>query len=207
VNAGPTAERVYDTLKQALKDRSFRPGARLDPALLAQNLASSTTPVREALNQLAGEGLVESRTGGGFHLPSLDEPGLKDMYAWSSELLMLALRGWPQPGRDSAPPPSRTVPDGDEESLSGRTERLFAAIGKRSLNCEHGRAIERLGDRLHGVRSCEPQIVDGGSEELDDIAAGLRAADKAALRRCLGAYHRRRIRRAAAILRAFYRGS
>ena len=52
MNAGPTAERVYDTLKRAMMERRFRPGDRLDPAMLAEDLNSSTTPVREALDRL-----------------------------------------------------------------------------------------------------------------------------------------------------------
>jgi DNA-binding GntR family transcriptional regulator len=49
-------------------------------ALLAEQLSASVTPVRDALNTLTGEGLVEP-PGGGFHLPPLDEPGLRDMFA------------------------------------------------------------------------------------------------------------------------------
>ncbi|WP_448539042.1 GntR family transcriptional regulator [Sphingobium yanoikuyae] len=49
-------------------ERRFRPGARLEPGELAAIPSASTTPVSEALNHLAGAGLVESRTGSGFHL-------------------------------------------------------------------------------------------------------------------------------------------
>ena len=203
MNAGPTAERVHDTLKQEITNGAFRPGARLDPAVLAADLASSTTPVREALSRLVGAGLVESRTGGGFHMPSLDEPGLKDLYGWSLELLRLALRGWPREGEPSAAAAPATI--ATEGQVAERTADWFAAIGQRSLNCEHGRAIKRLGDRLHAVRTIEPLVVSGTVEVLDQIKAALRAGDRPALRRCLGAYHRRRLRSAAGILRMLHR--
>ena len=203
VNAGATAERVYETLKHAIMNRAFRPGDRLDPAVIAEELNASTTPVREALNHLAGEGLVESRTGSGFHLPSFDEPGLKDMYAWSSELLALALRGWTR----AEPNPAFESPETSDSkgTLAERTARLFASIAARSANGEHRRAVERLNARLHAVRSIEDLVVGNGEAEIETIEAAFETGDKPELRRRIGAYHRRRIRAAAAIVRALYR--
>ncbi|MGK4455738.1 GntR family transcriptional regulator, partial [Klebsiella pneumoniae] len=59
MNSGPTAERVHEALKRRIMGREFRPGDRLDPAVLAAPLSSSVTPVRDALHLLTGEGLVE----------------------------------------------------------------------------------------------------------------------------------------------------
>src|SRR5690606_19908960 len=96
MNSGATAERVHEVLKARIMGREFRPGDRLDPAVLAAPLSASVTPVRDALHLLTGEGLVETRTSGGFHVPALDEPALKDLYGWSAELLALAIRAWPR---------------------------------------------------------------------------------------------------------------
>lgn len=208
MNAGPTAERIYETLKRAVMERAHRPGARLDPAVLADELNSSTTPVREALDRLVGEGLVESRTGSGFYLPALDQPTLRDMYAWSSELLGLAVRGWarrvsPAPSTASSEPAEEQV----DESEAARTALLFLAIARRSLNSEHARAVERLNSRLNAVRRTEPLVIGAGRDELEAIEASFVVSDRSALRRAIGAYHRRRIRAAAAILRALYRSN
>jgi DNA-binding GntR family transcriptional regulator len=184
-------------------DRVHRPGDRLDPAVLADELSSSTTPVREALDRLVGEGLVESRTGSGFHLPALDEPTLKDMFAWSGELLGLAVRGWP--GRASPAPPPRPAEQELGDSVARRTAQLFVAIARRSANAEHARAVERLNARLHAVRTVEPLVIDVGEGELETIEVAFLAGSKADLRRAVGRYHRRRIRAAAAVVRALYR--
>jgi DNA-binding GntR family transcriptional regulator len=205
VNAGPTAERVYETLRQRIMERGFRPGERLDPVALAERLHSSTTPIREALDRLIGEGLVESRTGGGFFLPSPDEPGLEDMYSWCGELLALALRH-----RRPSPiemRPSRADAAGTEEdrSLATRTADLFAAIGQGSANSEHARGIERLNARLHAARTVEPLVVADAEPELATLRTMLGDGDTTGLRRGLASYHRRRVRAAAAILRALYR--
>lgn len=201
MNAGATAERVYEALKLSILNRAFRPGDRLDPAILAEELVSSTTPVREALNQLAGERLVESRTGGGFHLPALDEPALRDMYAWSGQLLALAIRGWARP-----------VPCGPahEDTFAGlaeaaRTAALFLAVARRSPNGEHAAALASLNDRLHAVRIAEAHAIEGIEDELIALTAAFERGDRAVLRRLCGHYHRRRARAAAAIVRAAYR--
>jgi DNA-binding GntR family transcriptional regulator len=205
VNAGPTAERVYETLKQAIMEREFRPGERLDPVVLAERLHSSTTPIREALDRLIGESLVESRTGGGFFLPSPDEPGLEDLYGWCSELLVLALRHCRPSPIEERPSGAETPATEEDRPLAMRTADLFAAIGRGSANSEHARAIERLNARLHATRTVEPLVIEDAEAEL----AGLRTlrddGDASGLRRALAAYHRRRVRAAAAILRALYR--
>ena len=91
MNSGPTSERVYGALRERILANAFAPGARLDPAVLASELASSVTPVRDALHLLAGEQLVEVRPGDGFHLPHLTGPGLDDLYALNAELRLLAV--------------------------------------------------------------------------------------------------------------------
>ncbi|HZF43652.1 MAG TPA: GntR family transcriptional regulator [Sphingomonadaceae bacterium] len=203
MNSGATTERVYDALKRQILTRTFRPGDRLEPAALAENLASSVTPVRDALHLLTGQGLVTSRTGGGFHMPSLDEPSLIDLYAWSSELLLVVVRAWP----------AGLAGEGGGSGLSnhGSTAEeiaaLFSDIAGRSTNAEHGMAVRSLNARLHAVRLAEPHVIEGIEEEVAAMREALKAVDGTTLRRLVGAYHRRRQRHAAEIVRALYRGS
>src|SRR3546814_13888733 len=106
MNAGLTSERVYEGLRQRILDREFRPGDRLDPSALAEVLNSSVTPVRDALPNLTGAGLVDTRTSEGFHLPHTDEPVLQALYAWHAENLSLAL-----PARRAADDPAGCRPN------------------------------------------------------------------------------------------------
>lgn len=55
----PLPKRVHLTLRARLLDGSLSPGTRLDYKQLAIELGVSTTPVREAVTQLASEGFVE----------------------------------------------------------------------------------------------------------------------------------------------------
>jgi DNA-binding GntR family transcriptional regulator len=195
VNSGFTSERVYGALKRRLLAGEFRPGDRLDPALLSDTLSSSVTPVRDVLNILRGEGLVETRTGEGFFRPQITAPDLQDMYAWEDQVLTLAVRHW------------RTAPDVMSRPLDAtiaeRTATLFQAIADWSPNAEHGRCIAGVNDRLYAVREVEALILDATVEELGAMELALQ--DHRELGRLISAYHRRRQRAASDIVRAIYR--
>jgi DNA-binding GntR family transcriptional regulator len=196
--AGPTAERIYESLKASVLRGVFRPGARLDPAVLAEQLDSSVTPVRASLNVLVGEGLVETGTGEGFHMPLIDEPALKDRYAWNAELLGVALR--------KVPLQTAVAPIVEETGNSAvRTAALFLDIARWSPNVEHARAIDRMNDRLHAARVAEARVLADIDGELDRITQAAGGREVAQLRPMLTRYHRRRIRSTAAILRQLYR--
>ena len=169
MNAGATAERVHEALRLRIMSREFRPGDRLDPAALAAPLAASVTPVRDALHRLTGEGLVETRTAGGFHVPALDEPGLEDLYDWSAELVLLAIRAW----RCPVPPPLLgDIPD--DAALADRVAATFLAIARHSANREHVLALDRLNARLHAVRTVEEHVLEGTGAELEALEQAVR---------------------------------
>jgi DNA-binding GntR family transcriptional regulator len=200
MNSGPTAERVYQALKRLIMARRFLPGERLEPTALADLLSSSVTPVRDALHLLTGEGLVSTRTGEGFHLPALHELHLVDLYAWTSQVLILSIRSTsPRSSVKAIAEPAA------ERIVAERTADLFAAIGSRSPNGEHGAVMKRLNERLHSVRLLEPQILGEVNSELDAMIAADAEADRPKLTRLVGAYHRRRRRHAAELVRAAYR--
>ncbi len=201
MNAGATAERVYDAVKRRIMDHAFKPGDRLDPSVLSDALASSVTPVRDALHMLTGEGLVETRTSDGFHVPQIDEPALKDIYAWNREVIILAIRAWPHAGRGPAPIANEYAP----VTQADAARDLFAKVAERSFNAEHRRAIASLNTRLHASRVVEAHALDGIDAELNAISEAFSADDRDALRRLTTLYHRRRNRAAAEIVRALYR--
>ena len=194
MNAAPVFDRVYGGLKQMLRLGAIAPGTRLDPAGYAGQLAASVTPVRDALHRLAGERLIVT-TIDGFQVPILSEPDLRDLYEWSHQLLLLALRASRQTHAAFLP----ELPT--DAHLAEITESLFAEIADAASNRELRRAIDAANDRLHPARRAEALVLAGLSEEL----ACLRDADLRRLRTLLGQYHRRRIAAVPDILRARYR--
>lgn len=200
MNSGATSERVFDALKRRVIAGVFRPGERLDPARLGEDLHSSATPVRDALHVLVGEGLVETRTGDGFHLATIDAPALEDLYEWNAALVLLALRAWPanwRPPAEGGDDPGALVNQADA--------RLFARVATGSPNAEHQRSIRSVNDRLEAIRIAEDSVFPDRSSEIEQLAILVERGDRMALRPAIAAYHRRRRRAAAEIVRAVYR--
>lgn len=202
MNGGPVAERVYDSLRRLILSHGFRPGDRLDPNMLAERLSASITPVREALNVLCGEQLVQAQRSGGYYLPALDEPALKDMYRWAHEITLLAMRSWPL-GKTMAWDRIRKR----QEGYADRARELLNAIACLSVNGEHCRATTTLNARLHAVRTVEIEVLPEAMAELASIEHDFDQGDRPALRRGLNAYHRRRISAASKLVRAAYRAA
>jgi len=197
MNSCLTSERVYSALKHRLLSGEFKPGERLDPALLSDTLSSSVTPVRDVLNILRGEGLVETRTGEGFFRPHLTVPDLEDLYGWEEQILHLAVRQ----ARDE----TGAAPATADADVAEHTAILFQAMANRSPNAEHGKAIAGLNDRLHAVRIVEMSMLADPAEEILEIERAWH--DRREIARLLTAYHRRRQKASSEIVRAIYRGA
>lgn len=199
MNAGATTERVHDAVRRMILTRGLRPGARLDPALLADSLATSATPVREALNQLCGAGLVDARPGGGFHVPMIDAPALADLYRWNEDVIGIILRS--ASGRLAA----GAREDELAGDIAGATAALAERLARTSGNEEHLRAMRDINARLHAVRLVEADLLADTGEELARLAAAANRGEVAALRTGWRRYHQRRQRLAAEIVRALLR--
>lgn len=184
-----TFERVYAAIKQRLRVGLYRPGDKLEPAALSDELNASVTPVRDALHRLTGERLVEAPRQEGFRVPMITETMLRHLYAWHRDLLTLALvHRWTETS------PSHDGQAAGLESESDRQRVLFLALARTSGNPEHLHAFEALADRLEPFRRLEGELLDALEEETRRINAALRSADKSELRRALVRYHRRRER-------------
>ena len=55
------ADRVYSRVRTLILSGELSPGQSLRQEALAEGLGTSRTPLREALNRLASEGLIELR--------------------------------------------------------------------------------------------------------------------------------------------------
>ena len=181
MNAGTTAERIYEQLKDLLLSGPIRPGTRLEPARLAGNLSSSVTPVRDALHRLAGEGLVDMRTSDGFHLPLLTEGLLGDLYRWNDELMRIALRRRKRSRSRS----------GDEVTSSGAAE-VFAAIGAATRSEMIKRQIASANAMLAIARRSESSVLSGAEDEIAQIWDAF-TVSSSKTRTLVQAYHQKRI--------------
>src|SRR6201991_2930938 len=72
--------RVRDLLEEAILEGELKPGERLRAEALAQRFGTSRTPIREALLQLEGQGLVEVEPNRGAVVRSYDRDDVLDLY-------------------------------------------------------------------------------------------------------------------------------
>lgn len=145
-------EPTYRRIKSALKDGTWPGGTKLEAMRLADDFGVSMTPVRDSLNRLVGEGLVDLTPGEGFRVPVMTEQRLREMLAVNAALVMAGLDGdWTL----QQPWPPTTGGADHASRLAAAFSRLAMGSGNRVL----GRFIAQLSDRLHPVRACEPDAV------------------------------------------------
>ena len=192
VNPAPTFDRVYVALKALIASGRFIPGDRLDFVALGEALQVSITPVRDALYRLMGEGLVVAGQPDGFAMPPMLEADLRDLYAWTRELLLLGLR---------LTPPDRSgwqevdaLTGFESENSARAVAALFTFVVEQAGNTEHLGAIGRANDRLAAVRSIEADIVADAPADIVALLAAVRSGSTGMIRRQVIAYHRKRLR-------------
>ena len=91
-DAKSLAADVYARIRESIFNGTLRPGDRIQPAVLGEQYNASTTVIREALALLAGERLVQTRTGHGFYIPELKRSELEDLTLVRQDVESLAVR-------------------------------------------------------------------------------------------------------------------
>ena len=187
-------ERTLDLLRRRLRAGAFGHGQPLPILTLAEDLAVSATPIREALARLAGEGLID-RAANGYVTLRHDVGGVSDLYHLDEVYALAALTAVRHP----LAKPFAAIDHGfDEDGYLDRTEVMLARLGG-AQNRALWAARRGLWDRLAPLRRAEARVLDGLDGELTALEEAepinIRATD-------LRAYYRRRMRAAAAILAA-----
>jgi len=86
------ADKIYQVLKKGVIYQEYQPGTRLVDQEIADQLGVSRTPVREAVNRLAAEGLVSVISRRGVFVTELSEKDIKEIYEVREALEVLAMR-------------------------------------------------------------------------------------------------------------------
>lgn len=83
-------EKAYLYIQELITNGSLMAGSSISELLLAKNLGSSRTPVREAMNQLAAEGLLTQSPGGGMVVAQLTRDDIIELYEMREALEVYA---------------------------------------------------------------------------------------------------------------------
>lgn len=81
---------VYDYICQQIRAGKMHPSSMIKESILSEELEVSRTPVREALIQLASEGLLECIPHKGFRIKPLGESEARDLFVVIGQLEGLA---------------------------------------------------------------------------------------------------------------------
>lgn len=71
---------VYETLKKRIINHSLKPGEPINEVSLARELKTSTTPLREALQQLQKAGFVENVPGRGSFVSKISTQDIRELF-------------------------------------------------------------------------------------------------------------------------------
>jgi len=90
--ASSLADETYHAIRERVATGHWAPGTRLVNRKLGEELGVSMVPVREALNRLASEGLVEHVPGAGAFVRRLNRKQIVQLYALREQLECFAAR-------------------------------------------------------------------------------------------------------------------
>jgi len=172
------SERVVDAVRELILRGDIATGARLGEAELAERLGVSRTPVREALNRLAAEGLVEIVPNRGARVSSWTVSELEAVFE---------LRATLEPRLTALAVPHATGSDvTDLEALADE----MLAVGSRGPDQDLD-AIVPLNRAFHGrlvELADHPAMASAlaGAIHAPIVLRNFHAYDDASLRRSLG---------------------
>jgi len=128
-------EQVYEVVLQAIVNADFPPGHQIRDVDIAHSLGVSRTPVREALQRLVDEGLVETAPGAATRVTPIDVDAVRNIYPIVGALHALAVRlGAERIGRSEV------------EELTRTNDAFAAAVAKRQIV-----AALAADDAFHGI--------------------------------------------------------
>src|SRR5579862_4744935 len=189
IESSSIAGLAYEQIRALILSGEMAPGARLSQLELAERLAISRTPVREALRRLAGEGLVDALPQRGFRVADI---GLE------SVMRRLEVRSLLEPGiarlAAERATPADVVALQDAIALEVRardaadihdSSRLFhVRLAHATHNDELVATLEskwiiEIGRRLLARRAFEPEWHQADVAEHRGIAEAVEARDGA----------------------------
>ena len=200
-----TAARVHREIKQLIMAGKFQPGLPLVAQTLAERFGTSISPVRDALNRLVGERLVDMQGGGGFAIPTLSRRSAFHLYSWHADIVRLIVKVMIRFDEIGAPPVALVTKRADGAAIAAAAAEFFSLPAGCSPNGEHLDAIIQAGERLAVLRLHEGGIGRQG-EELATLWNVTRSGNRNATRIAMWQYHRRRLLHADEISLAATRG-
>jgi DNA-binding GntR family transcriptional regulator len=151
---------LYQRLKAMAVDFRIRPGERINEVALARELDASRTPLREALNRLVAEQLIDFQPGRGFFCRALDPQDIFDLYELRAVLEDAAVRMACERARDEDIAALKEALYANGLAYVGKTvrevtrldEKFHLEIAALSANGELVRQLRNVNERIRFIR-------------------------------------------------------
>lgn len=186
---GQLGDRAYADLKALIVGFDLQPGESLSEKALSQRLGLSRTPIREACQRLAREGLVRLVPGRGAFVAEISIPDVVELFQIREALE-------PYAARLAAGNPDAALIDGliaeldttelgepaDVEAYYDLSSRIDLAILKMASNSRLSRALDEVWTqvgRARRVASTNTSRLQGSADEHRAILNAIRAGDEA----------------------------
>lgn len=188
---GTGARFVYDTLRDEILDLVLPPGAPIDEAGLAERLAMSRTPIREALVRLAADGLVTLLPNRSTIVSQIDFPNLHHFFDALTLMYRMTTRLAAQFHdeddlaniRKHQETFARAVEAGNTADMILLNRDFHVAIAEAGRNPYYLQLFSRLLDegrrilRLYYYPTFEPRLPHPYIQEHEEIIAAIAARD------------------------------
>ena len=196
-------EDIYRRVKQMAVTYRLRPGERLNEVALSRALGVSRTPLREALNRLVAERLLEFRPGSGIFSRALDAQSVFDLYELRQIVECAAVRLACRRASDAdlAALRAELIATGlDVAGLTvaeacARDEAFHAQIARLSGNAVLAADLDRINERIRYVRwvSLSMGRIRGSKDEHRRLMEALIARDAEAAEATVSGHIARRM--------------
>lgn len=198
---------AYAAISAKLQANLWRTGAHIKPDVLADRLGISITPIREALQRLSGERMVDFRRGKGYYVRHFDAVDIAECYEVIGALVTFSVINY---GASVAAPRIREAPPlpsngacPSELARYGETQAAWLeaqglALVSLADNREMRRILHRCQARTHVIRVLECQDRHEGSWVFSSLQEGvgiLARNDIGTVHAMLRAYFSRRAKR------------
>lgn len=188
VEAPPLRDQVYARLREAIMTGAISPGTRISPSEMAERFGVSTMPVRDALQLLEQEGLVETAARRWTRVVEVDTSAIAEAGPLVALLEQYALAAAGHPDTDEIAH-LRAVNARYAEALErADTAELIAAdaaFHDAVVALAHNPTLERLvrdaRNRIHLFRASviRPEVSAGAADEHERVIACLETGDLA----------------------------
>jgi DNA-binding GntR family transcriptional regulator len=185
-DAGSLADQAYEAIKQRIFDFDLMPGDRVSESELAEQIDVSRTPLRQALQRLQHEGLVEAMPKVGWLIPPLDFDTFDELYDFRVLIECYAVRALCSSAQDREVLPMLagiwTVPVGERLSDPVEVGTLDEAFHLHMVRSTGNRVMLRsyleIAQRMRIIRRLDFYKPDRVSATYDEHARILTAVQK-----------------------------